>query len=497
MTEAIDPIPQDERLRTGVAGLDTVLNGGFIRNGLYIIYGAPGAGKTILSNQICHHHAAGGGRALYVTLLSEQHERLLANLQNLSFFDQSRIAHEINYVSAFQLLERDGLAGLLTLLRREIVAHAATVLVLDGLVAADAYATNDLELKKFVHELQMLASAADCTMFLLTSAGSGDGPADQRPEHTMVDGMIAIRDTARGWRVERDIQVRKFRGSDHLGGRHALRITSDGMVVWPRTEARKQPPPPSRDPAEAKLSTGVAGLDAMMGGGIARFSSTVVLGPAGAGKTALGLQFLAAGPADEPALMLSFYETPDQLLARAIGFAPHMAQKAQDGRLIFQWQNSTEDLIDRVATELLAQVSARQIRRVVIDGLLGFEDMTVQPDRIVAFYHALTSHLRGLGATALCTTEVADLTGPVAQPPLGRMTPVAENLIMLRHVEEAGRLKRLLSLMKVRDSGFDTRVRAFEITQGGIVLAEDPDASRPAGEGSPAAGTPGRSPAGA
>jgi circadian clock protein KaiC len=120
------------RLSSGVTGLDAVLLGGFVKNGLYIIQGAPGAGKTILSNQICYAYAAVGGRALYVTLLSEQHERLLANLEQMSFFDPARIAHQINYVSAFQLLERDGLAGLLTLLRREIVAHRAGVLVPGG-----------------------------------------------------------------------------------------------------------------------------------------------------------------------------------------------------------------------------------------------------------------------------------------------------------------------------------------------------------------------------
>jgi circadian clock protein KaiC len=135
MSDATIAAPR-ARLQTGITGLDTILLGGFIRNGLYIIHGAPGAGKTILGNQICFRHAADGGHALYVTLLSEQHERLIANLAQMSFFDQSRIAHDIIYFSAFQLLERDGLAGLLTLLRREIVARSANLLVLDGLVAA-------------------------------------------------------------------------------------------------------------------------------------------------------------------------------------------------------------------------------------------------------------------------------------------------------------------------------------------------------------------------
>ena len=236
-----DAVTPPARLQTGVAGLDIVLLGGFVRSGLYIVQGAPGAGKTILSNQICYAYAEQGGRALYVTLLSEQHEKLFENLSQMLFFNAARIAHEISYLSAFQLLERDGLAGLLTLLRREIVAHSANVLILDGLVAAEAYATTELQLKKFIHELQILALAADCTMFLLTSSGLDHDAAMPRPEHTMVDGLIALHSNDHGWRSERDVFVRKFRGSDHLPGRHAMCITSAGIEVWPRIEALPLP----------------------------------------------------------------------------------------------------------------------------------------------------------------------------------------------------------------------------------------------------------------
>ncbi len=466
--------PELKRLASGIDGLDTLLLGGFVTNGLYIIQGAPGAGKTILCNQICYAHAATGGRALYVTLLSEQHERLLANLEQLSFFDERRVAREISYVSAFQLLERDGLAGLLTLLRREIVSHDASMLILDGLVAAEAYATTELELKKFIHELQMLAAAADCTMFLLTSSGTGDDTTDQRPEHTMVDGMISLRDTGHGWRVERDIHVRKFRGSDHLRGRHAMRITSDGVVVWPRTESLPLPQSMSGPEAsDRRLSIGVAGLDEMLHGGLPAQSSTVVLGPTGAGKTALSLQFLAGSSADEPGLMLSFYESRAQLRARAVGVAPHFAAMADAGHVTFLWQRNSEDLIDRVAHDLLERVRQAGVRRLVIDGLLGFTDMTVQPERIPLFFRALTSQLRELGVTTLCTTEVPELVGPVSRPPLSRLTPIAENLIMLRHVEYQGRLERVVSLMKVRDSAFDTRLRTFEIGRKGFVLTDN------------------------
>ena len=460
-----------DRLQSGIAGLDTLLLGGFIRNGLYIVYGAPGAGKTILSNQICYAQATTGGRALYVTLLSEQHERLLANLRGLSFFDETKVAREITYISAFQLLERDGLAGLLTLLRREIVAHAASLLILDGLVAAEAYATTELELKKFIHELQMLAAAADCTMFLLTS--SGHGANDHRPEHTMVDGIIALRDAGHGWRQEREVQIRKFRGSDHLGGQHPMRISSDGIVVWPRTESLPLPAQHRNFDPLQRLSTGVSGLDAMMHGGLPAGSSTLVLGPVGSGKTCLALQFLSGATAEEPGVFLGFCEKPSELLARAASIAPHLSALAETGAVRFLWQGAAEDVIDRVACHLLTQVRAIGARRVVIDGLLGFEDMTVQPERIKLFLQALSVQLRELGVTALCTAEVPELLGPVSRAPLSRLTPIAENLIMLRHVDHDNSLKRVVSIMKLRDSRLDSRLRGFEIGAEGIVLDRD------------------------
>jgi circadian clock protein KaiC len=108
-----------ERLATGVPGLDTVLRGGFLRGGLYIIQGAPGAGKTILGNQVCFHHVKNGGRALYVTLLAENHARMMLHIGQLGFFDDTVVPDRLYYISAFRVLEEGGLSAVLDLLRRE------------------------------------------------------------------------------------------------------------------------------------------------------------------------------------------------------------------------------------------------------------------------------------------------------------------------------------------------------------------------------------------
>ena len=158
--------PRLEKMPSGIEGLDVILRGGFLQGGITIVQGKPGAGKTILGNQLCFGHAAAGGRALYVTLLAESHARMLLHIGNLAFFRNSAIPDQLLYVSAFPVLEAEGIRGLLALLRREVSAFEATLLVLDGLVAAEKAASSDMEFKKFIHELQTHATAANCQMFL-------------------------------------------------------------------------------------------------------------------------------------------------------------------------------------------------------------------------------------------------------------------------------------------------------------------------------------------
>src|SRR5919107_2877254 len=142
-------LPTIERVPSGVPGLDTILRGGFPKGGIHMLQGTPGAGKTILGNQLCYRHAAAGGRALYATLLAESHARMLLHLGTLRFFDASRLPDQVSYVSGLGALEGEGLAGLVTLLRREVAARTATVLVLYGLVAAQDRAESDTEFKRF------------------------------------------------------------------------------------------------------------------------------------------------------------------------------------------------------------------------------------------------------------------------------------------------------------------------------------------------------------
>jgi circadian clock protein KaiC len=456
------------RVPSGIAGLDLILNGGFLRGGIYIIQGPPGSGKTIFGNQVCYDHVGAGGRALYVTLLAENHDRMLMHMQNMHFFHPEEITRSLEYVSAFKVLEEEGLKGLLSLLRREIQTRKASVVVLDGLVAAEHSAPSELEFKKFIHGLQTQASVTECTMFLLTSTRD----SVVAPEHTMVDGMIEMVEHQYGWRFVRELFVRKFRGSSYIRGRHALRITDNGLEVFPRTEGRLARPTVEDDGKRSRVQTGIDGLDDMLWGGLSSGSASLVFGPTGAGKTVMGLQFLALSSAAEPGLHFGFFEQPANILSKAERLGLSLPERVAAGDVELLWQAPTEDLVDALAEKLLEAVRRRGVRRLVIDGLAGLQRIEVRPERTATFFTALVNELRGLGATTLVTMEVPDLIGPIVRTPVTEISAFTDNLFLLRYVEVRSRLTRLISILKTRDSEFDPTLRELNIGVGGLRIGE-------------------------
>lgn len=456
-----------ERVPSGISGLDVILSGGFLKGGLYIIQGAPGTGKTTLGNQVCFHHVTSGGRALYVTLLAEYHARMMQHLGIMTFFNNSMIPDQLTYLNGLSILETDGLKGLLTQLRREIISHNVSFLVLDGIVSAKRVANDEQTFNQFVHELQAVAIATGCTMFMLTNA-QGERLT---PEHTMVDGIVELTDQLMGWSAESFLQVVKLRGSAFLRGRHAFKITSDGIVVHPRIEVLLARPSRPDQGAVGRMSSGVDQLDVMLGGGLPESSTSMIMGPSGTGKTTLGLQFLSQCTETEPGLFFGFYETPARLDAKVAKVCPSLRGLLDSGVVEVQWQPPTDDLLDAYGERLLRTVRQRKVRRLFIDGLGAMQEAAgAEPGRIGNFLTALMNEMRVLGVTTLYTLEVPDIMGPAIRSPIGDLSSLAENLILLRFVEVRSRLYRLVSLLKVRDSDFDLTLHEYITSSQGLII---------------------------
>jgi circadian clock protein KaiC len=461
-----------DRFSTGIAGLDAILGGGVFEGGTYLIQGAPGAGKTILGNQICFAQAARGRNALFVTLLAESHARMIAHMRRLSFFDETAVPDRMSYVGAFKTLEDHGLRGLLDIVRREVRTRNASILVLDGLITLHEQVRSDLELKKFIHELQTQAGFSGCTVFLLSSAFD---PRSFSPEHTMVDGLIELQTSLHGRRAERDLQVHKLRGSWFMGGRHSYRISEAGYSVYPRLEALLETPSIWDSADGPKVSSGIAGLDHLVDGGLDTHSVTVVMGASGSGKTTAGLQFLTGGPADEPAMLFGFNENPMALKLKADKFGLPLSARGDLVSLL--WRPQTEAILDEVAAELLTAIRERGVRRLVIDGLEGFSKLTDEKGRIAAFLPALCNELRALGVTTLATAELDHAGMHPIQPLAGinqtGMSAIAENIIALRLAALRSESHRLMTILKSRDRQTDMRMRRFHIAEGGIHIDQE------------------------
>jgi circadian clock protein KaiC len=369
-----------------------------------------GAGKTIFGNQFCFNHVAAGHHAVYVTLLAETHDCMIQQMQTMSFFEPAHIPDRLYHVNGFRVLEEDGIKGFIDLLRREIRTHNATLLVLDGLIVTEESSGSDRDSRKFIHELQAHIAIEGCTALLLTNGRRNE----YHPEHTMVDGLIELHDVLFGTQAERELEVRKLRGTDALRGRHAFRITDGGIAVYPRIEVLLARPSAGDQCPDERCATGVDQLDAMLGGGIPRGTTTLMLGASAAGKTSLGLHFLSRSSAEEPELLFGFYEMSLRLRVKAAHIGIKLDGLIEQGHLEILWHSPTEDILDALGNRLLEVMRRRGVKRLVIDGLLGFQEIAAdRPHRIGRFLTALANEFRVLNVTTFYTAETRNLIGPL------------------------------------------------------------------------------------
>lgn len=507
MTEISKQTVSIERVPSGIAGFDQLLQGGFFKGETYLLMGPPGAGKTIFGNQTCFNHVANGGRAIYMTLLAETHSRMLTHMQSFEFYTAEPLANQLSYISGSATLEQKGLDALLTLIRKEVRKQHATLLVIDGTTTIEQTATSLRERKDFLHALSMIAESVGCVILLLMQF---DRNRYDQPEHTMVDGLFQLSAYLDDMRSMREIQVHKFRGGGFLEGRHLYAIRDKGFIVHPRTEEVLKPLElPSTSPlmskaSEANMEFGLERLDEMMHGGVPIGSTTMVLGSPGTGKTLLGLHFLNQGVSEgQQGLYFGFSETPEQLRQRMSHFLHpplqnHKTSPPQDNSattntkrsgassqkqnmegmhtndlLEILWQPPMEDTIDVLAERLIETVRQRKVRRLFIDGLAGFQNTTASTERLRGFLAAIFTTLRTMDVTTIWAVELADLfTSDVVMPVLvSKMAIQVENIVFLRHVELYSQLYRLISIMKMRQSGYDPSIREFRITDRGLDVA--------------------------
>jgi circadian clock protein KaiC len=459
-----------ERVQTGIPGLDAVLQGGLLRGASCLISGEPGTGKTTLGNQLAYHVAENDGVALFVTVVAEAHDRMLMHLAGFDFFSPEVVGRRVHYLSLVHQLGEGGLAGALSEIRRLVRVHGASLLVIDGAARFEGFAASRQEYRSFVAQLIAELAIFDCTTVLLAQPGP-TGEAMHGIE-TLVDGIIMLEDRSIGVRDTRLVRVTKLRGSSPLRGLHEFAIGGSGVEVYPRLEATPIKVRPERPSRQRRLPTGIAGLDSILQGGLLTGSTTLAAGPSGIGKTTLGLHFVAEGAhRDEQGMIASFGEAPERLVFKADALGLDLSDHVNAGRVQVLWQPMSDHPLDAWAGEVVANVAARQPQRLMIDGLTELARLTTFGDRLPAFLAALTHVLRAHGVTTVITAETLTAEAAGLEIPFPDAVATLDNALLLRYVEPRSRLHRLISVLRVRESGFDPTVREFAVTDHGIEVA--------------------------
>lgn len=444
--------------------MDLILNGGFVKGGVYLLLGPPGTGKTIFANQMCFHHAKKkSGNIVYVTLLAESHGRMMENLRPLDYFEDKDVSESIHYMGGYHVLEKDGLKGFLRLIAGIVKEKNASILMIDGMSTIGELEQSAITFRKFAHELNSYLSSSGCTAFLLSSM---EGHLS-KPEHTMVDGIISFHYESDDSRVTRKIEVRKFRGSSHFYGKHFYTINDSGITIYPKIESIPQThecPIKRKD----RLSFKIDGLDEMMKGGVYTNTITSLIGAAGTGKTSMALQFLAAGAEDgDNGIYFGLYEKPEELMDKAEELSLNFNKWVKKKNIEIIWHPQLELELDQLSSNLISAVKKNNAKRVVIDGIDGLKLSSSSPERFFRYLTALTLELKKLGTTILIIEEVSTF-GTYEGRQVAELSAINEVVIYL-HQDTAGEeIFNGLSILKMRNSAFDKRTKKLVINENGL-----------------------------
>jgi len=459
---------------TGVEGLDDILSGGLSRRHVFLLEGSPGTGKTTISLQFLIEGAMRGEKCLYISLSeSEEELRDSAASHNMVLNENIEI---FELVPPESLLDSDQQQSLLYSSDLELGETTKLIfsafervkpdrVVIDSLSEIRLLAQSSLRYRRQILALKHYFSRSGATVLLLD-----DLTADvlDKTVHSVVHGVIHLEELSPNYGSERRrVRILKYRGQAYRGGYHDFVIRTGGVAVFPRLRAIEHKTSFKRD----ILSTGIERLDGLLGGGINRGSSTLLIGPAGTGKSIFGFQFIdAAIKRGEKAAVFVFDEELGLLFDRMREIGIDLQKLRDEGLLHIEQLDAAELSPGEFAQRVRERVATYDAKSVLIDSVNGYQASMPEENALILHMHELLQFLTRNAANTFLTVAQHGLVGDMKSPV--DVTYLADTVILLRYFEAAGRVRRAVSVIKKRTGHHEDTIREYKIDDRGLTLGE-------------------------
>lgn len=466
-----EAMPRDAA--TGIVGLDDVLGGGLERGRTYLLEGNPGTGKTTVAMQFLMAGAKAGECCLYITL-SETEDELRSTARSHDWDLENVDLYEL--VPPENLLDDEQQQSLLYSSDLELGETSKRVfeafervrpdrVVVDSLSEIRLLAQSSLRYRRQILALKHYFAKSGATVLMLDDLTTD---TNDKTVHSVAHGVVRLEELAPEYGAERRrLRVIKYRGRRFRGGYHDFAIETGGVSVFPRLVSAEHRMPFERD----VLGTDSEAFNALLGGGIERGSSVLVLGPAGTGKSVLALTFIkTAISRGERAAMFVFDEEIGLLIQRAKGLGFDLQKMVDDGNLVLDQVDAAELAPGEFSSRVRRCVEEEDARTVVIDSLNGYQAAMPGEHALILHMHELLQYLNRQGATTFLTVAQHGLMGNMRSPV--DVTYLADTVILLRYFEATGRVRRAVSVVKKRTGPHEDTIREYQIGSRGVTLGE-------------------------
>lgn len=461
------------RCATGVEGLDTILSGGLPKDRLYLIRGDPGVGKTTLALQFLMEGARQGESGLYITLsetkgelegVAESHGWDLSkiNLYELSSIEEQNKEEAGN--TFFHPAELE-LSRTTQSLLAEVERTKPVRVVFDSLSEMRMLADTPLRYRRQILQLKQFFAGRKSTVIFLDDRSAGQ--SDLQVE-SIAHGVITLEKTSPAYGISRrQLNVVKIRGSEFLEGNHDFVLRKGGMRVFPRLIAADHHTNFKRD----NFSSGISQLDALLGGGLGRGTSTMFMGPPGTGKSTLAIQFaLAAAERGEKVLVFVFDETIGTLIDRALQLGMDLKPHIDSGIMCVEQMDPAEISPGELAHRIRESVIKSSTRMVIIDSINGYLNAMPEERHLNLQLHELLAFLNQQGAITIMVLAQQGLVG--AMQSSVDLTYLADTVVLMRYFEMRGSVKQAVSVIKKRSGDHERTIREIKVGKNGIAVGE-------------------------